>query len=92
MRIDSPLCNFKNCRYFFDHNCTAKKVIWERCEYRQHSKTGEAFNDLVSSYPISAEELLPIVDTVCKFITQTQITNIDNYLFVDAEKTMPRMF
>ena len=40
MRIDSPLCNFENCRYFFDHNCTAKKVIWERCEYRQHSKTG----------------------------------------------------
>lgn len=37
-------------------------------------------------------EIIPLVDTVCKFITQTQITNIDNYLFVDAEKTMPRMF
>jgi hypothetical protein len=35
MRIDLPLCDFKNCRYFFDHNCTAKNGIKDRCEYRQ---------------------------------------------------------
>ena len=33
MRIDLPRCNFKNCRYCFDSNCT-KKSEQERCEYR----------------------------------------------------------
>lgn len=34
MRIDLPRCNFKNCKYCFDSNCT-KKNEYERCEYRQ---------------------------------------------------------
>lgn len=33
MRIDLPRCNFKNCRYCFDSNCT-KKSEYERCEYQ----------------------------------------------------------
>lgn len=33
MRIDLPRCNFKNCRYCFDSNCT-KKTEYKRCEYR----------------------------------------------------------
>ena len=33
MRIDLPLCNFKNCRYSFDGNCTRQdRYVW--CEYR----------------------------------------------------------
>ena len=34
MRIDLPICNFKNCKYCFDSNCT-KKSEYERCEYRR---------------------------------------------------------
>lgn len=32
MRIDLPLCNFKNCRYCFDGNCIEPNK-GERCEY-----------------------------------------------------------
>ena len=32
MRIDLPRCNFKNCKYCFDGNCTSKKQ-YERCDY-----------------------------------------------------------
>lgn len=32
MRIDLPQCNFKNCKYCFDGNCTSKKQ-YERCDY-----------------------------------------------------------
>jgi hypothetical protein len=34
MRIDLPLCNFKNCRCSFDGNCTAGENGYQRCEYR----------------------------------------------------------
>lgn len=33
MRIDLPACNFQNCRYCFDNNCT-KKTAYQRCAYR----------------------------------------------------------
>ena len=33
MRLDLPQCNFKNCRFSFDGNCT-NKIEYERCEYR----------------------------------------------------------
>lgn len=33
MRIDLPRCNFKNCRYCFDSNCT-KNTEYERCGFR----------------------------------------------------------
>lgn len=33
MRIDLPQCNFKNCRFSLDGNCT-KKIEYDRCEYR----------------------------------------------------------
>ena len=33
MRIDLPQCNFKNCRFSFDGNCT-NKIEYDRCEYR----------------------------------------------------------
>lgn len=33
MRIDLPQCNFKNCRFSFDGNCT-NKIEYDSCEYR----------------------------------------------------------
>ena len=33
MRIDLPGCNFKNCRFSYDGNCT-NKIEYDRCEYR----------------------------------------------------------
>lgn len=38
MRIDKPVCGFKNCRHSFDRNCT-DKVEYERCEYRRYKNT-----------------------------------------------------
>lgn len=32
MRIDLPLCNFRNCKYQFDGNCR-DKVEYEQCEF-----------------------------------------------------------
>ena len=40
MLIDMPLCNFKNCRYCFDGNCT-NKVKCEVCEYAKLLKQQE---------------------------------------------------
>ena len=53
--------------------------------------TGRMFNDLVSKYAISEEELLSISETVCKFVTVTRITNIDRYLFKDKALENPRL-
>ena len=33
MRIDLPGCNFKNCCFSYDGNCT-NKIEYDRCEYR----------------------------------------------------------
>jgi len=33
MRIDLPQCNFKNCRYNFDGNCTNRDK-YNYCDYR----------------------------------------------------------
>ena len=33
MRIDFPQCNFKNCRYSFDGNCTNRDK-YKCCDYR----------------------------------------------------------
>ncbi len=32
MRADLPLCNFKNCKYQFDGNCTVKERF-DDCDY-----------------------------------------------------------
>ena len=38
MRADLPLCNFKNCKYQFDGNCTVKERH-DKCDYiRLHQK------------------------------------------------------
>lgn len=54
-------------------------------------ETGKIFNDLISNYPISEEELSAISETVCKFVQYTRITNIDKYLFLDKELENPRL-
>ena len=36
MRIDIPLCNFRNCKYQFDGNCTNQLPYgYERCEFNR---------------------------------------------------------
>ena len=45
MRVDLPQCNFKNCKYCFDSNCT-KKNEYERCEYRQQKADIEGYGHL----------------------------------------------
>jgi len=54
-------------------------------------ETGRMFNDLISKYPISEEDLLSMSETVCKFVTYTRITNIDKHLFKDKELTKPKL-
>lgn len=38
MRIDLPLCNFKNCKWEADCNCTSKSD-YDKCYYRLIEKT-----------------------------------------------------
>ena len=52
--------------------------------------TGKMFNDLISKYPISEEELLYISETVCEFVAVTRVTDIKKYLFTDYELKIPR--
>lgn len=40
MRIDKPLCSFRNCRNCFDGNCI-KSVEYDRCEYRHYEDLEE---------------------------------------------------
>jgi len=53
-------------------------------------ETGRKFNDLISKYPISEDELLSISETVCDFVAVTRITNIKKYLFTDYDLKLPR--
>ena len=46
--------------------------------------------ELICNYPISENELLSMVETVCKFVELTRITNIDKYLFEDKELEKPK--
>lgn len=40
MRIDLPLCSFKDCRYNFDGNCNDKGRK-EKCEFDMYKKSAE---------------------------------------------------
>ena len=36
MRIDSPQCTFRNCKYYFDGNCTNQLPYgYEHCEFNR---------------------------------------------------------
>lgn len=41
MRIDLPLCGFKQCKYQSDGNCT-RQIEYDRCAYIHAIKTIEA--------------------------------------------------
>ena len=53
MRIDLPQCNFKNCRFSFDGNCT-NKIEYDRCEYRI------AKCDLAEAEPVRHGKWVPL--------------------------------
>lgn len=42
MRIDLPLCDFKNCRCFFDGNCNDKNK-YSSCLYKNYKAAFEFF-------------------------------------------------
>lgn len=67
------------------------KTLNEDIEEKWHIETGKKFNDLISKYPISEDELLSMAESVCKFVALTRITNIDEYLFKDNELKIPRL-
>lgn len=67
------------------------KTLNEDVEEKWHIETGKKFNDLISKYPISEDELLSMAESVCKFVALTRITNIDEYLFKDNELKIPRL-
>ena len=53
MRADLPLCNFKNCKYQFDGNCTDEKR-YDECDYtRLYQKYAE---QLYSAYSAKHDE------------------------------------
>ena len=54
-------------------------------------ETGEKFNNLISNYAISEDELLEMSEVLCEFATQTRVTNIKEYLFVDRDMSNPRL-
>ena len=41
MRIDLPICNFKNCKWESDCNCTNSQNGYNTCEYILLNKTLE---------------------------------------------------
>ena len=53
-------------------------------------ETGKKFNDLVSKYPISEDELLFISKDVCEYVSRTRITNLKLFLFEDNDYDIPR--
>lgn len=61
-------------------------------EQQWHTNTGKKFNRIINNYPISEEELLSISETVAKFVAITRRTNIDDYLFLDKELTVPKLY
>ena len=63
MRIDLPLCNFKNCRFSFDGNCKSQD-LYDKCdlryfveqkhgEWKAHTFTAEDGEEYVGSYECS---------------------------------------
>lgn len=67
-----------------------QKLKWSARE-KWDLETGKKFNDLVSFYPISEDELLDISKTVCEFVKLTRVTNIEQYLFLDKENEIVRL-
>ncbi len=77
MRIDLPRCNFKNCRYCFDSNCT-KKSEYERCEYQlAKSEAIKEFAEklkekvyIPGAHPNYSDEIIIEIDNLVKEMTE----------------------
>ena len=67
-----------------------QKLKWSEQE-RWNLETGKKFNDLVSHYPISEDELLEMSRELCEFVLQTRITDVHEYFFVDNSFDKPRL-
>ena len=66
------------------------KLKWserEKCDL----ETGRKFNDLVSNYPISEDELLEMSKVLCEFVMQTRVTDIEEYFFVNRNRDRVRL-
>lgn len=46
MRIDLPRCNFKNCKYHLDCNCTSQ-YRYETCDFREAKEEVEVLNAII---------------------------------------------
>lgn len=46
MRIDLPRCNFKNCKYHLDCNCTSQNR-YDTCEFREAKEEVEVLNAII---------------------------------------------
>jgi hypothetical protein len=60
MRIDLPQCDFKNCKYCFDGNCT-KKNEYERCEYRRQKAEIDRLNHIRAELSKEIDKLRDMV-------------------------------
>ena len=61
------------------------KLKWSERE-KWDLETGRRFNELVSNYPISEDELLNMSKVLCEFVMQTRVTDIEEYFFVNRDK------
>ena len=79
--LDEELCMLNDTH--------TKLTLKQTLKQKWDLETGEKFNDLINSYPISEEELLDISECVCKFVSATRITDIRPYLFKDKDMENP---
>lgn len=66
------------------------KLKWSERE-KWDLETGKKFNDLVCNYPISDDELLKMCEVLCEFNLRTQITDIEEYFFVNRNRDRVRL-
>ena len=61
------------------------KLKWSERE-KWDLENGKKFNDLVCNYPISDDELLKMCEVLCEFNLRTQVTDIEEYFFVNRDR------
>ena len=66
------------------------KFKWSERE-KWDLETGKKFNELVSNYPISEDELLEMSKVLCEFVMQTRVTDIEEYFFVNRDRDRVRL-
>ena len=66
------------------------KLKWSERE-KGDLENGKKFNDLVCNYPISDDELLKMCEVLCEFNLRTQVTDIEEYFFVNRDRDKVRL-